>query len=297
MTRRITLPALAAIVLAASVPLGAQSRQEQQMAAELRMLQEQQQQISLSIAQLAEAIKALHPRFEEQTDATRRALADMGLTIKNMANDLSVVRAQSQDTGTRLGSLSDEVEALRRTVVSLSVALSQATQLPAAPADPNAPPEAGAVSQGPPPVAPVIIPPVSSSAGLSPTLLLGTAKGDYFSGDYPLAISGFEAVIKNFPGTNAAAEAQYYIGESYYASLKDAEAIAAYDLVIQSYPTSTFVPEAYYKRGLSQNRSGQPDAAKMSFEFAVKNYPDTPGGQLAKQGLDRLNLKSPSRPQ
>jgi tol-pal system protein YbgF len=295
MTRGITFSLVAAFVFVASVPLGAQSRQEQQMAAELRQLQEQQQLISLSIAQLAEAIKALHPRFDEQIDLTRKALADMGLTIKNMANDLSVVRAQSQDTGTRLGSLSDEIEALRRAVESLPALISQMSQqLPVAPADPNAPPGTPAVSQGPPPVAPVITPPLSSAAGLSPTRLLGTAKGDYFSGDYPTAISGFNDVIKNFPGTQAAAEAQYYIGETHYNSLKDAEAIAAYTLVIQNYPKSTFVPEAYYKRGLAQDRSGQPDAAKMSFEFAVKNYPDTPGGQLAKQGLDRLNLKSRS---
>ena len=67
--------------------------------------------------------------------------------------------------------------------------------------------------------------------------------------------------------------------------------------MIQNYPRSTFVPEAYYKRGMAQDRSGQPEAAKASFEFAVKNYPETDGGRLAKQGLDRLNLKAPPRAQ
>ena len=263
---------------------------------EWRVLQEQQQQISLSIAQLAESIKALHPRFDEQNEAMRKGLANLELTIKNLANDLSAIRAQTQDTGTRMGSLSDEIEALRRTVESLPALLSQAMQPPAvAPADPNAPP--GPVSQVPLPVAPAITPQVSSSAGLSPTRLLGTAKGDYFSAQYSLAITGFEAVIKSFPGTQAAAEAQYYIGESHFAEKRDVDAIAAYNLVIQNYPKSTFVPEAYYKRGMSQDRAGQPDAAKASFEFAVKNYPDTDGGRLAKQGLDRLNLKAPPRAQ
>lgn len=295
MNRRITLSVVATLcVLGGSVTLFAQSRQEQQMAAELRMLQEQQQQIALSIAQLAESLKALHPRFDEQTDAMRKALANMDLTIKNMANDLSAVRAQTQDTGTRIGSLSDEIEALRRTVESIPSMISQMTQQgPAAPVDPNAPP--GAVSQVPLPVAPPITPP--SSAGLSPTRLLGTAKGDYFTGRYSLAITGFEAVLRNFPGTQAAAEAQFYIGESHYNENRDADAIAAYNLVIQDHPKSTFVPEAYYKRGMAQDRAGQPEAAKTSFEFAVKNYPDTDGGRLAKQGLDRLNLKTPPRAQ
>jgi len=296
MNRRITLSIVATMVLGGSMTLWAQSRQEQQMAAELRMLQEQQQQISLSIAQLAESIKALHPRFDEQGDAMRKGLANIELTIKNMGNDLSAIRAQTQDTGTRIGSLSDEIEALRRTVEALSSALSQAALPPAVlPADPNAPP--GPVSQTPAPIAPAIPPQVSSSAGLSPTRLLGTAKGDYFSAQYSLAISGFQAVIKEFAGTQAAAEAQYYIGESHFAEKRDADAIAAYNLVIQNYPRSTFVPEAYYKRGMAQDRSGQPEAAKASFEFAVKNYPETDGGRLAKQGLDRLNLKAPPRAQ
>lgn len=303
MNRGMTVWAVTALVLGASASLMAQSRQEQQMAAELRMLQEQQQQLALAVAQVAEAIKALHPRFDAQAEAMRKGQANLEQTVKNMASELSVIRAQSQDTGTRLGSLRDEIEALRKTVESLPALIAQLIpQAPLAPVDPNAPPVPGGVSQGgvsPAPIVPVAPPPQPSASaiGLSPTRLLGTAKGDYFNGQYGLAISGFEAVIRNFAGTQAAAEAQFFIGESYYLENKWAEAIAAYSLVIQNYPKSTFAPEAAYKRGLSQERMGQVDAARASWEFAIKNYPDTDGARLARQGLDRINRQTPPRPQ
>jgi len=287
--KRIFASVAVVVVIGGAATLFAQSRQEQQMAAELRMLQEQQQQQALALAQLAEGLKALSPRFDEVIEATRKRLADLELTIKNTGNDLSAIRAQTQDSGTRLGSLSEEIEALRKSFETLPALIQQAL-LPPAPVDPNAPP--GAVPPavvGASPVAPSMI-------GLSPAQLLGTAKGDYTSGEYAAAIDGFGAVIKNFPDGQAAAEAQHLIGESYYLQSKWADAIVAYDLVIQNYPKSPFVSDAYYKRGLAQERAGLVDAARASFEFAMKNFPQTVGGQLSKQGFDRVSRQPPVRP-
>jgi tol-pal system protein YbgF len=273
-----------AVVLGAVSPAMAQSREHQQMAAELRMLQEQQQQLSIAVSQLAEAIKALHPRFDESNNAVRGALANLELTIKNMANDLSAIRAQAQETGTRIGSLSDEIEALRNTLEALPGQLSQALT-PPAPVDPNAPaPSTGALT---PPVATPPAPVISTS-GQSPTRMLTTAKSDYFQGQYSLAITGFDALLKQFPTSTAAAEAQFLIGESYWQEKKTSEAIAAYSAVIQNHPKSSFVSEAYYKRGVAQEAAGQLDAARASYEAAVKNYPDTPADTLSRQRLEGL---------
>jgi tol-pal system protein YbgF len=283
LTATIAVTTTAAVLLGVVAPATAQSREHQQMAAELRMLQEQQQQLSIAVSQLAEAIKALHPRFDESNNAVRGALANLELTIKNMANDLSAIRAQAQETGTRIGSLSDEIEALRNTLEALPGQLSQALT-PPAPADPNAPaPSTGAL---PPPVTTPA--PVISTSGQSPTRMLTTAKSDYFQGQYSLAITGFDALLKAFPTSTAAAEAQFLVGESYWQEKKTAEAIAAYSAVIQNHPKSSFVSEAYYKRGVAQEAAGQPDAARASFEAAIKNYPDTPAATLSQQRLEGL---------
>src|SRR5215217_3203981 len=101
---------LAVAVIFAAVPAVAQNREHQQMSAELRMLQEQTQQLALTLAQIGDALKALNGRLDS---------ADQELLIKKLSDDVSAVRERSQDTDTRLRKLADEVEALRSTLTSL----------------------------------------------------------------------------------------------------------------------------------------------------------------------------------
>ena len=292
MTKRIAL-VLPAVLLYAASPAAAQNREHQQMAAELRMLQEQTQQLAITLAAvnqaLAESVKLLNARMDEDANALRKGFADQKLLIDNMATDVSRIRERSNDTNVRIGSLQEELEALRTTVQ----ALQQTAVAPPAPApvvDPLAP--AGtATSTTPAPLPPPVAPP--STAGLSPTRLYETAQADYFAGQWSSAISGFEAFLRAFPRSEQADDAQLYIGETYFAQNQWSEAIAAYNQLIQSYAGTNSVPVAYYKRGLAQERLGQIDAARASWEAAAKSFPDSDAGRLAKQNLDRLGRAQP----
>jgi tol-pal system protein YbgF len=188
-----------------------------------------------------------------------------------------------------LRKLADEVEALRSTLTSLPSLLSSATPPPpteTSALDPNAPsttpPPAG--SGGP------------STIGLSPARMLDTAKSDYFSGSYATAVTGFEALLRTFPTSEAAAEAQFMLGLTYVQQKRHADAVIAYNATIQKFPRSTFVPEAYYQRGKAQESLGQLDAARASYEQLVKSYPDTSSAGLAKQAVDRLARQMPAPP-
>ena len=293
--KKIVTPLALALFLAA--PAAAQNREHLQMAAELRMIQEQQQQLALAVAQVAEAIKALHPRFDEQSKAISQRFASLELTLKNMGTDLSVMRERTQDNGTRLGRIADEIEALRSTLSSIPAMLTQLSQQqqpqPALPVDPNAPPQPAGVA--PPPVS-LALPPPAAGAGQSPNRMLDAAKSDYFSARYELAITGFDAVIKTFPTSEAAAEAQYFVGESYASQNRWTDAITAYETLIRVHAKSAFVPEAYYKLGIALERNGQLPAARAAWERAVKSYKDTDGGRLSQQSLDRTARQTPARP-
>jgi tol-pal system protein YbgF len=262
------------------------------MAAELRMLQEQTQQLAITLAAvnqaLAESVKLLNARLEENSNAMRKNFADQKLLIDNMASDVIRIRERAGDTNVRIGSLHEELEALRTTVQ----ALQQTAVAPPAPVDPLAP--AGTGTSTPPAQAP-IPPPVAlpSTAGLSPTRLYETAQADYFAGQWSSAISGFEAFLRAFPRSEQADDAQLYIGETYFAQNQWPEAIAAYNQLIQSYPGTNSVSVAYYKRGLAQERLGQIDAARASWEAAATSFPDSDAGRLAKQNLDRLGRAQP----
>jgi tol-pal system protein YbgF len=239
------------------------------------MLQEQNQQLALSVAQLAEALKALNGRVDEQAAATRKAGADQRLAIDTVGGDLRVVREKLDDTNVRLSRLSQEVEALRDSIPTMAAPAPATDPGAAAPGDPAAPA---------PPPAPV----VPTTAGLSPQRLYDTAYADFASGQWSMAIAGFETFIKSFPRSEQADQAQYYIGESLLVDNKPEQAVAAYDRVIANYPTGDQAPLAYYKRGIALLQLKQPDRARESWETVVKRFPDSDAARLAKQGLDRL---------
>lgn len=284
MTKRTSL-AFAALVACLALPASAQNREHQQMTADVRMLQEQTQQLALTLAALnqalAESLKAINTRLDQASDATRKGFADQKLLIDNMAEAVGVIRERSNDTNVRIGTLSEELEALRQTVQ----ALQQAAVAPPPVVDPNVPIDPNAPAPAPVQTAP---PPLPSTAGLSPTRLYETARADYFAGQYTSAISGFEAFLRAFPRSEQADDAQFHIGETHYGQNQWAQAIAAYNLVIQNYAGTNAVPDAYYKRGLAQERLGQMDAARASWEAVAKSFPESDAGRLAKQGLDRL---------
>ena len=284
MTTRSVL-ALAVLSLLLAAPADAQNREHQQMAAELRMLQEQSQQLAITLSTLnqalAESIRALTARIDESNNAMKKAFADQKLLIDNMANDVGVARERAGDSNVRITSLQEEVEALRLSVQAFQQAAAAAAAGP--PVDPNAPVDPSAPAPAPPSIAPLPSPP--SAAGLSPNRLFETARADFFAGQWDAAVSGFQTFLKTFPKSELADDAQFNIGETYFSQNKFTEAVAEYDKVIGGYPNTNSVPLAYYKRGMSQERLGQTDAARQSWEAVVKIAPESDPGRLAKQRL------------
>jgi tol-pal system protein YbgF len=289
MKPRISIVLTALLVSLAPASAGAQNREHQQMTADIRMLQEQQQQFALTLAALnqalAEALKAISTRLDAANEATRKGFADQKLLVDNLANDVRVIRERSDDTNVRISSLREELEAMRATVQALQQ-MAVAPSVPAPPVDPNAPPSAASPTAPPPSATPP--PALPSTAGLSPTRVFEAARSDYFASNYASAITGFEAFLRAFPRSELSDDAYFLIGESNFLQSRFGEALAAYNQVIQNYSSTNSVPGAYYKRGMAQERQGQVDAARASWETLVKNFPDTAEASLAKQALDRI---------
>lgn len=280
---------VAALALGAAMPAAAQNREHQQIAAETRMMQEQLQQLAISLTTLSQsmnkAVEELASRIDQVNQAMVKGFADQGLRSDNLSNDVRVVRERTDDNNVRIGTLRDELEALRMTVLALQQQLAAAGQQTALPADPNAPaPDPSAAPVAPPPV---VMPPAPSVAGLSPQRMFSEAQSDYFAANYGAAIAGFEAFLRAFPRVELSDDAQFLIGESHFNQNRWPEAIAAYNQVIQNYPGTNSVPDAYYKRGLAQDRAGDVESARASWEAVIRFAPDSTAAVLAKQNLDR----------
>ena len=288
-------PLLMAVCLVPSLAVSthaAPNREHEQMMADIRMLQEQSQQLQQLLATLAEAIKGVTARIDEQSGVTRKAFADQKLQVDTVGSDIRVLREKLDETNVRLTSLSQDVEGLRDAIPQAAPATTSAPgETPTDPAsEGGAAPAAGTttVPAGVPPATPA----GTGATGMTPRRLYETAYADYTAGQWSLAIQGFETYLKTYPKSELADDAQYYIGESFAGDSKYRDAATAYERVIRDYPSSNILPEAWYKVGISYDRLGQPDKAREAFEAVVKNYPTSDAGGLARQNLDRLNRRT-----
>ena len=253
----------------------AQNRERQQIMAEVRMLHEQTMRLQLLIAALDKTLDALSAQLDEQAGATVRAFADQRLQTDSVAGDVRILREKLNDTNVRISSMSQEVEALR-------VAIPPVTYpVPVLLTDPETglpiTPPATAVNTAP------------LAAGASPQRMYDTAWADYTSGQWELAVEGFEAYLNMFPGSELADDAQFYVGQTHYADGRFDEAIQAFENVLLNHPDGDVVSEASYKRGLALDRLGETDRARQAFELLIENYPDSAMATLAQQALDRLS--------
>jgi tol-pal system protein YbgF len=268
-----------AAALCFSSPARAADKAHQQLMAEIRMLQEQQQQLQQLIGGLTDALKTVTAKLDDQANVSRKAFADQKLLIDNVADGVRVLREKADDTNVRLSTVSQELEAVRQAIASMpapSAAAPAPTVNPAAPGDPA---PAGSV------------PPASAAAGpgfVSPQKMFDNAYSDYMAGQYELAIVGFNTYISSFPKSDKADDAQLNIGNSLYGAGKFRDAIDAYQKVVADYPNGDSVPVAYYKMGLTYEQLRQFDLARRAFEMVQQKYPSVPEAFLAKQGLERI---------
>lgn len=272
------------LVFALAVPAAAraQNREHQQMFADLRMLQEQVQQLRLAVNTLAESVKTVNTKQDEQATATSRAFAGQKLLIDQLTDSIRILREKGDDTNVRLSTLSHELETMRQSMQSLQASIVQAIATlnaqpagaGATPADPNAP----------------AAPPVSAppAVGQSPQTLYDAAWSEYMSSHYDLAITGFQAYLRSYPTSPDAYKAQFNIGEAYKYANRLREAIQAYTAVITNYKGNPWEDQAYYARGLAYEQTQQKDLARADMQYIIKTFPEGNYVPLAKNALERI---------
>lgn len=270
---------LLAALLCVAAPAGAQNRVDQQVFLDLRAVQEQTEQLKLTLNTLLEQLKAVTTRLDAEAAGRTKGFADQQALIAGINSALSTLQENVRDNKVQVQKFTQELDAIKRGVDILTTLVSQAlAQVPAAPGDPNAgaPPASTTPAGGVPP---------SSQDYFLP------AMSDYGAGQHEMAIKGFEEVIKRFPTSPDAPRAQFYIGESYFFLGKYSDAAAAYDRVIRNYAGSELVSDAYYKQGVSYERLNQRDKAVANYKLLQKDFPNTTGELQASQRLKALNIK------
>lgn len=96
------------------------------------------------------------------------------------------------------------------------------------------------------------------------------------AGDLDGAINGFNQFIQRYPNSSLAGNAQYWLGECYYAQRKFSQAIVEFERVYHQYPSSEKVPAALLKIGYSNLELEKPATARSIFRQLVRSYPKSP---------------------
>ena len=284
--RAASVATLVLLMASVALPAAAIDKEHRQLAADIRMLQDQSQQLQNLLGTLGEALKALNARLgqqlDQQAEANRKAFADQRIVMDNLSSDVRVIREKLDDNNVRIGSISQELDALRQSLQQAAAAPPRATTEldPSASAGaPGGQPAGGA----PPPPSP---PPLA--IGTSPQKLYETATADYMAAQYDLAILGFESFIRTFPKSDLADNVQLSIGNAYLQDGKNDKAAEAYDKAIRTYPTGDAIPEAYFKKGQALQNLKDIAGARQAWEYAVKAFPGSTAAIQSSQRLEQL---------
>jgi len=106
-------------------------------------------------------------------------------------------------------------------------------------------------------------------------------------GRYDAARDEFKSYLQKYPKSNLADNAQFWLGECYYAEKSYGEAIAAYEKTIKEYPKSDKVSSAMLKQGMAFLQLGDSTAGKILLKKVVKEYPNSNQAKIAKSNLAR----------
>jgi len=107
-------------------------------------------------------------------------------------------------------------------------------------------------------------------------------------GDLEGARQGFAGFLDEFPNSNLAPNARFWMGESYFGKKDFQKAIDAYDKVEVDYPSSEKVPSAILKKGYAYLAMKDKKRASSAFKQVVTLYPKSVEAGKASDKLVQL---------
>ena len=129
--------------------------------------------------------------------------------------------------------------------------------------------------------------PKSSADPAKETQEYEAALNQFKAGKYKDAAAGFGAFVQKYPDGTLAPNAQYWLGNAWYAQRDCKRAIEAQSVVTTKYADSAKAPDAWLAIAACQQEMGNPTGAKRSLETVVAKYPTAPAAETARERLKK----------
>jgi tol-pal system protein YbgF len=105
------------------------------------------------------------------------------------------------------------------------------------------------------------------------------------AGRFGEAVTSFQLFIRNYPRSPLASSAQYWVGNSLYATRDFRGAINAQRQLISQYPDSSKAPDALLNIATSQSELGDVQGARATLQEVNTKYPSSEAAAKARQRL------------
>src|SRR5262249_17672617 len=237
----IVVTALAAC-LVGTTPAWGVSREIVELQTQVQNLQTQLTQMQQSLDERMGVLKHL---MDQNTDSINKVTS----AVTTMQTSM---QKQQSDTNNHVDQLSGQLQALNDSLDELKARLGKVTkQLEDVQATQQtlASQASQAAAQQQQEQAKLAVPP--------PDVLYNSALRDYTGGNADLAKQEFNDYVKNYPNTDLAGNAYFYLAELDFRAGNYPGAIKGYDQVLQTFPDGNKAASAELKKGFAQIESGQ----------------------------------------
>jgi tol-pal system protein YbgF len=283
--RKLTLRSLTAALVAAVCVFGTAQAQSRLSLAERVDQLERQVQGSGDSGNLSE-LMLRNQDLQAEVQSLRGLVESQAFEIENLKKRQ---RDQYVDLDSRLQRLEGGMTVPARVPTSMPIEGTAPEQLsmdeptPAAPSPetrlPSLPPGAETVGGG-----------LTAPAGADEKAAYEMAFEALKQGRYAESSQLFSAFLQQFPNGEYAANATYWLGESYYVTQNYQIAYETFQSLLSRFPDSRKAPDGLLKIGYCQYELGDTERAARTLNEVVSRYPDTPVARLAQGRLRALRL-------
>lgn len=285
--------AVTGLALLAGPAWGQRNRELAQLQRDIAILQDEVRQQMKEQGDRILGIESLLKTMLDQINATNRAvtvldnslrgridegmsrpMATMGSKVDAMAEDYRYVRETVAEINSRLNRLSTQVSDLDNAL----------RMMQAPPPPPGGAPGLAPSAGSPPP-------------GVTAKSLYDDAMRDKNSGNFDLSLRQFNDYLTWFASSDLAPNAQYYIGEIFYAQKQYDQALQSFDAVLERFPKNAKTNDARFMKGQTLVQMGQRNACADEFRALIEESPNSDVAGRARSELRRLGLSAaPAKP-
>lgn len=233
---------------------------------------------------LAQTMRMLQVASDSLSKVSARTVSIQG----DMRGDMRAIREQMLQVQTLLGQSQATIARLRSEIESRSAAAVGTAPVGTAPV--------GTVPVG---TVPAMRPPASgrtpplavdsvAARAPGPNQLYTDGRDQLTRGSSATARIYFQELLTNYPASDYAPDAQFWIAESFAKEKNLPAADAAYAAVVSAHPTSPKAPTALYKRAQLVLQQGSTPQARQLLEQVIARYPRSDEAEYAAEQLKTL---------